>query len=453
MASHMIDFLTLGNNFGTPEMREVWSEENRLRQHVDVEVALAQAEGELGVIPLEAAEKIVERANAESIDLLELADEVVRLKHSFMATINTLQRQCGEAGEYIHYGATTQDIVDTATVLQLKQAFDIVQRDSRFVALELKKLAKQYQYTPMVGRTHGMQALPTTFGFKLAVWLDEFVRHLTRLNEIRERVLVGNISGAICTYASFGDKGPDVEQRALTLLGLNTPNIGWQAARDRFSEYASVIALISGTLGKIGNEFYNLMRTEINEIEEPFSAGKIGSSTMPHKRNPAILEGLASLTEPVFKSVALMHESMKTEHERDAMSWRAEWIALPELNIYVAAQLQMTLTVLRGMKVNSKQMLKNLELQHGLLLSEKMMFELGKKLGKQTAHQLVYESAMLAFEQERPFKDVLQENAELKQHFTEQEISQWLIAENYLGSAPRKVDVVINYADQSGLLD
>lgn len=453
MASHMIDFLTLGNNFGTPEMREVWSEENRLRQHVDVEVALAQAEGELGVIPLEAAEKIAERANAESIDLLELADEVVRLKHSFMATINTLQRQCGEAGEYIHYGATTQDIVDTATVLQLKQAFDIVQRDSRFVALELKKLAKQYQYTPMVGRTHGMQALPTTFGFKLAVWLDEFVRHLTRLNEIRERVLVGNISGAICTYASFGDKGPEVEQRALTLLGLNTPNIGWQAARDRFSEYASVIALISGTLGKIGNEFYNLMRTEINEIEEPFSAGKIGSSTMPHKRNPAILEGLASLTEPVFKSVALMHESMKTEHERDAMSWRAEWIALPELNIYVAAQLQMTLTVLRGMKVNSKQMLKNLELQHGLLLSEKMMFELGKKLGKQTAHQLVYESAMLAFEQERPFKDVLQENTELKQHFTEQEISQWLIAENYLGSAPRKVDVVINYAEQSGLLD
>lgn len=453
MASHMIDFLTLGNNFGTPEMREVWSEENRLRQHVEVEVALAQAEGELGVIPLEAAEKIAERANAESIDLLELADEVVRLKHSFMATINTLQRQCGEAGEYIHYGATTQDIVDTATVLQLKQAFDIVQRDSRFVALELKKLAKQYQYTPMVGRTHGMQALPTTIGFKLAVWLDEFVRHLTRLNEIRERVLVGNISGAICTYASFGDKGPEVEQRALTLLGLNTPNIGWQAARDRFSEYASVIALISGTLGKIGNEFYNLMRTEINEIEEPFSAGKIGSSTMPHKRNPAILEGLASLTELVFKSVALMHGSMKTEHERDAMSWRAEWIALPELNIYVAAQLQMTLTVLRGMKVNSKQMLKNLELQHGLLLSEKIMFELGKKLGKQTAHQLVYESAMLAFEQERPFKDVLQENTELKQYFTEQEISQWLIAENYLGSAPRKVDVVINYAEQSGLLD
>jgi adenylosuccinate lyase len=199
------------------------------------------------------------------------------------------------------------------------------------VACELKKLAKQYQYLPMAGRTHGMQALPTTFGFKLAVWLDEFIRHLQRLSEIKQRVLVGNISGAICTYASMGKLGPQVEARALTILGLNTPNIGWQAARDRFSEYASVIALISGTLGKMGNEFYNLMRTEINEVEEPFSDGKIGSTTMPHKRNPAALEGLASLTAPLLKSVALIHESMKVEHERDAMSWRAEWVASPKL--------------------------------------------------------------------------------------------------------------------------
>ena len=278
MAAHVIDFLTLGNNFGTPEMRAVWSEENRLRQQIEVEVALAKAEGELGVIPVEAAEKIAKSVDANALDFNQLADEAVKLKHTFMATINALQRQSGEAGEYIHYGATTQDIVDTATALQLKQAFDIVQRDSCLVAQALKQLAKKYQYLPMVGRTHGM-------------WLDEFVRHLQRLNEIRERVLVGNISGAICTYASFGEKGPEAEERALTLLGLNTPNIGWQAARDRFSEYASIVALISGTLGKIANEFYNLMRTEINEIEEPFSAGKIGSSTMPHKRNPAALEG------------------------------------------------------------------------------------------------------------------------------------------------------------------
>ena len=453
MVAHVIDFLTLGNNFGTPEMRSIWSEENRFRKQVEVEIALAKAEGELGVIPSEAANKIAQLVKVEALNFNELAEEAVRLRHTFMATINALQRQSGDAGEYIHYGATTQDIVDTATVLQLKEAFEIVLRDTHLVAQELKTLAKKYQYLPMVGRTHGMQALPTTFGFKLAVWLDEFVRHLQRLNEIRDRVLVGNISGAICTYASFGKKGPEVEARALALLGLNAPNIGWQAARDRFSEYASVVALISGTLGKIANEFYNLMRTEINEIEEPFSSGKIGSSTMPHKRNPAALEGMASLTSPIFKSVALIHESMRVEHERDAMSWRAEWIALPEMNIYLSAQLQIGLSILRGIKVNAEQMLKNLELQNGLLLSEKVMFELGKRLGKQSSHSLVYECSMKAFEEARSFKDVLLENPIIKKEFNESEITEWLVPQNYLGSAPDKVDIVIRYAELSGLLD
>lgn len=452
MASHIIDFATLGNNFSTPEMRAVWDENNRLLKHIEIEVALAKAEGELGVIPKDAAQKIAERADPSKFDLEIIAQEIARLKHSFMATINALQTQCGDAGEFVHYGPTTQDIVDTGTVLQLKEAFEIVERDTKLIAQELKIQAKKYQYTPMVGRTHGMQALPTTFGFKLAVWLDEFIRHLTRLKEIKSRILVGNINGAICTYASFGEKGPEVEKRTLDLLGLNTPNIGWQSARDRFSEYASVIALISGTLGKIGNEFYNLMRTEINEVEEPFSAGKIGSSTMPQKRNPAMLEGLASLTSPLFKSVALIHESMRVEHERDAMSWRAEWIALPEINMYIAAQLSIALTVLRGLKVNEKQMLKNLEIQNGLLLSEKVMFELGKRLGKQTAHHIVYECAMIAFEQERIFLDVLMERTELTQNFQRDELEEWLKPENYLGSAPQKVDAVIHYAEKSGLL-
>nr|WP_202115349.1 adenylosuccinate lyase [Gilliamella sp. Pas-s25] len=452
VASHILDFLILGNNFGTSEMRAIWSEQNRLQKQVEVEVALAQAEGELGVIPAEAANAIIAKADATKLSIQHIAEEAAKAKHSLMSTINALQKQVGDAGQYIHYGATTQDIVDTATVLQLKQSFVVIERDSKQVALELKRLAKQYQYLPMVGRTHGMQALPTTFGFKLAVWLDEFIRHLQRLSEIKQRVLVGNISGAICTYASIGKLGPQVESHALTLLGLNTPNIGWQAARDRFSEYASVIALISGTLGKIGNEFYNLMRTEINEVEEPFSDGKIGSTTMPHKRNPAALEGLASLTAPLLKSVALIHESMKVEHERDAMSWRAEWIALPEINLYISAQLQIALAVLKGLKVNADRMLANLSLQNGLLLSEKVMFEIGKRLGKQTAHQLVYQSAMKAFEQNRPFKDILLEDPSLNKEFTESELNTWLDPINYLGSAPEKVAQVIQYAEQCGVL-
>ena len=452
MASHVLDFLILGNNFSTSEMRAVWSEQNRLEKQVDVEVALAKAEGELGVIPADVADEIVKKADASKLSLQQIADEAAKAKHSLMSTINALQKQVGEAGQFIHYGATTQDIVDTATVLQLKQSFAIVERDTKLIAIELKRLAKQYQYLPMVGRTHGMQALPTTFGFKLAVWLDEFVRHLQRLTEIKQRVLVGNISGAVCTYASMGNFGPMIEARALSSLGLNTPNIGWQSARDRFSEYGSVIALISGTLGKIGNEFYNLMRTEINEVEEPFSEGKIGSTTMPHKRNPAALEGLASLTAPLLKSVALIHESMKVEHERDAMSWRAEWIALPEINLYISAQLQTALTILRGLKVNSDRMLANLLMQNGLLLSEKVMFEIGKRLGKQTAHHLVYNCAMQAFEQNRDFKDVLLDDPLLNKEFSVAELDSWLEPINYLGSAPEKVQQVINYAEQSGVL-
>ncbi|MBG6249206.1 MULTISPECIES: adenylosuccinate lyase [Symbiopectobacterium] len=449
MASHLIDFLLIGNNFGTPEMRAVWSEHNRLTKQVDVEVAQALAEGELGVIPADAAQTIAAKADASALNVEEIAQDAVRMKHSLMPTITAIQKQCGDAGEYIHYGVTTQDIVDTATVLQLQQAFAIVERDTRLMAVELKRLAKKYQHTPMTGRTHGMRALPTTFGFKLAVWLDEFVRHLECLKEIKARVLVGNVNGAIGTYASFGELGPQIERLTLDKLGLGTPNIGWQSARDRFSEYASVVVLISGTLG---SELYNLMRTEINEVEEPFSAGKIGSTTMPHKRNPAALEGLASLTAPIFKSASLIHESMKVEHGRDAMSWRAEWISLPEVNVYLSAQLQNALGILRGMSVNEKQMLANLELQNGLLLSEKVMFEIGKRMGKQTAHHLVYECSMKAFEQNRHFKEVLLEDQVLSAQVTAQELDAWLNPVNYLGCAPQKVDEVIRYADNSGLL-
>lgn len=452
MASHLIDFILIGNNFGTEEMRHVWSENNRLKSQVAVEVALAKAEGELGLIPTQAAQYIEQHANADKLNIEEIASQGAQMKHSLMPTLIALQQQCGEAGEYIHYGATTQDIVDTATMLQLNNAFHIIERDAKALVVALASRAKRYQNTPMVGRTHGMQALPTTFGFKVAVWLDEFLRHSQRLNEIKSRVLTGNISGAICTYAAFGDKGPAVEKRTLDILGLSTPTIGWQSARDRFSEFASVCALISGTLGKIGNELYNLMRTEINEIEEPFSAGKMGSTTMPHKRNPAALEGLASLTHPLLKSVSLIYESMHVEHERDAMSWRAEWIALPEICIYLSAQLKNAITVIEGITVNEKQMRRNLDLQGGLLLSEKVMFELGTKIGKQTAHHIVYECAMQSYEEQRLFKAILQANEQLAGLISEQELDAWLNPINYLGSAPQKVDQVIAHAKALGLL-
>ena len=450
MASHVIDMIMLQNNFGTPEMRDIWNDTNRLQKHLDVEAALALAEGELGIIPSEDAQKIVAYAKVELFNIEQIAQDVARVKHSLTPTINALQAL---AGENVHFGPTTQDIVDTGTILQLKEAHHIILRELKEIVKELAHLVKEHRTTLIVGRSHGMQALPTTFGFKLAVILSEVVRHIQRLSEVESRVFTGVLAGAVGTYASFGEKGIEIEALALEKLGLNTPEICWHSSRDRISEYASILGLISGTLGKVGNEFYNLMRTEVNELEEPFSAGKIGSSTMPHKRNPAALEGLASLTRPIFHSVALIHESLIVEHERDAMSWRAEWIALPEICIYLSAQLSIAKNIFKGLIVKPENMLKNLNLQGGLILSEKVMFELAKVIGKQTAHKLVYRISMDAIEKEKSFEEELFENEKVRAILSEEEIKELLKPENYIGLAPQKVDYVLENVRKLGLID
>src|SRR5699024_6167373 len=260
MGSHVVDLKMLQNNFSTEEMRNIWNDENRLQKILDVEAALALAESELGVIPKEAGEVIADVANIKHFDIPDIAKQAVKLKHSLMATIEKLQSLAGDYGEYVHVGATTQDVTDTGTILQLKEAHDIILRDAKEVARLLVDLASRYKQTPITGRTHGMQGLPTTFGFKMAVVLSEFERHLERLDSLEKRVFTGVIAGGVRTYAALGNIGPEVEKNTLQRLGLHTPDICWHASRDRISEYGSVLGLISGSLGKLGNEFYNLMR-------------------------------------------------------------------------------------------------------------------------------------------------------------------------------------------------
>lgn len=451
MPSHVVDMRTIGNSFSTPEMREIWDETNRLQKQLDVEAALAQAEAALGIIPQSAAEAITAAARADTLDLDAVAAAGARTMHSLNATISALQEAAGSAGEWVHYGVTTQDVVDTGTVLQVREGLAIIERDTRAVATALKDLATTHRDTVMVGRTHAVHALPTTFGFKVAVWLDELLRHLERLDQVRARVLTGNINGAVGTYSAFGERGPEVEQATLDLLGLASPRISWQSARDRFSEYAAVLTLISGTLGKVAGELTNLMRSEIGETEEPFVSGKIGSTTMPHKRNPALLEGVAALTAPMKHAMGLAFDSMNTIHERDAISWRAEWIALPELHLYLSAQLATMSRILPGLVVHADAMARNLDLQGGLLLSERVMFELGATLGKQTAHQVVYDASMTAVDSGRPLLDVLLEEPRLEGRFTAEEISAWLDPRQYLGAAGTTVDRVVAAAVQAGV--
>lgn len=454
MPSHVIDMIMMKNNFGTEEMRQVWNDESRLQKHLDVEAALALAEAELGLIPDEAAKAIAEVAKVENMDISAIAAEVLKVKHSLVPTIKSVQKLAGaEHGEWVHYGATTQDIVDTGFMLQLKAAHAIIVRDTKAVARELARLAETYKTTPIAGRSHGMQGLPTTFGFKIAVVLDEVIRHLDRLKEVEARVFTGVLGGGVGTHASFGPKGPEVERLTMDKLGLLAPNICWHSSRDRSAEYAGVTGMISATLGKLANEFYNLMRTEIDELEEPFTSGKIGSTTMPHKRNPAALEGVASLVKPVRYNVALAQECMIVEHERDAMSWRGEWVAIPENCIYLSAQLASMKNILQGLIVKPENMLRNLNALGGLLLSERVMFVLAGPMGKQTAHEVVYELCMESVEKNIPFRDMLMSDERVTAVFTQEQLEEVMDPSTYLGSAPETVDVVLRAAKASGYLE
>lgn len=450
MASQVLDMITLQNNFSTPEMRAVWDEKNRLQKLLDVERALALAEGELGEIPREAAEKIASVAKSELFDLSEILEISKTAKHSLVPTLRIFQRLAGDAGEYVHYGATTQDIVDTGLVLQLKESHAIILRDLRALLAALAKQAETHKKTIMAGRSHGMEAVPFTFGFKLATYLDELGRSYERLKESEDRVFTGVLSGAIGTFASYGEKGPAIERRALGILGLRAPDICWHASPDRLAEYAGILAILSASLGKIAREFYTLMSTQYGEVEEPFNPGKVGSSTMPQKRNPALFETIASLSRPVLYGADLVRDSLFVDHERDAISWRGEWIGLPEIIQYLSLQLQGSVAAVEGLVVKTDVMRANATRSGGLISAENVMFRLGAYTGKQTAHTIVYEAAMEAEESGRPFREILKQDPRVAAHFSPGEIDEMTDPAGDIGQSEAVTEKVLLQAARKG---
>lgn len=442
----VLDLILLQNNFSTPEIRLIWSDENKVSKQLAVEVALAKIEGELGIIPKTAAQQIIEKAKVEHLNLLALQKESAQKRHSLIALIHALQELVGtEAGEYVHYGVTTQDIVDTGIMLQTKEAYDVIVQHSKALIQTVAALAQKHRSTLMMGRTHGIHAIPITFGVKLAIWLDELLRNHKRLRQLEfNEVFVGSISGAVGTYAAFDGRGIEVERLTLAELGLVVPNISWQPSRDRFSEFAMTLGIYAGTLGKIGHELFTLMKTEINEIHEPFRKGEIGSSTMPQKRNPALIEGVASLTQPIFSDDSVILQSMLIDGERDAIHWRNEWVALPEITSYLDAQLVQLTYILSELEVNTVQMRKNLDIQGSLPYSERIMFKLGKVIGKQTAHELVYQAAMKAIENHDDFISLLYQEPTVSTHFSKETIQSWIVPENNIGENLAKVDDVVS---------
>ncbi|HEX2824845.1 MAG TPA: adenylosuccinate lyase [Burkholderiales bacterium] len=444
MASGVFDDALIKHLFSTDEMRAIFSDRNKVQKWYDFEAALALEQAALGIIPDDAAKQIAANAKVDKVDIEKIAAEIRRIKHPLVPAVRAVEQLCAKGlGEYIHFGPTTQDVLDTGTVLQIKDAHQIYLRDMKAIGNALARLAREHKSTPMVGRSHGVQALPITFGHKAAIWLSEMGRNFDRMRELEKRLFVGGMVGAVGTQASFGPKAPELEQRLMKRLGLGVADINWQPARDRFAEYVSVLGIISGTLGKIANEIVTLEHTEIGELYEPFSEGKVGSSTMPHKRNPSTCEAVVGNSRAIRYNVAFMLECMIIEHERDGSAWRGEWKTVGETCLMAGAMLAMMKYVLEGLHVDVESMRKNLDKLGGFLLSERVMFDLSDKVGKQTAHELVYEASMHGIENGVTFEQSLMANEKIRGAMSADELKASLDPTTYTGHAEAIVDRVL----------
>lgn len=445
MKTHAIDSELYKDLYGNKEIREIFSDKSLLKKWIEVELALAKAQTELGMIPKEAFKEIENKADINNFNIAEIRKGIEKTSHPLISFIRQYSEICENgAGEYVHFGATTQDIMDTGLILQLKDGYHFIESQLDRLLDILIKLTKENRDVPMAGRTHGQHALPITLGFKMAQWLSELERHRKRMNEIYDRVFVGQLGGAVGTLASIEEDGLKVQKRMMEILGLNVADIPWHTSRDNLVELASVYALIAGTIGKIANEIINLQRTEIAEIEEGFQFGKVGSSTMPHKRNPMICEYIVGLSRLVRLQMASVYDVLIQEHERDMGLWLVEWEVWPEITVFVSKIIESITVVLSNLIIHKEKMSENLELTGGLIMSEHMMFVLSPYVGKQTAHEIVYEVCMEAYEKGIPVIDVFAKNDIVRQYLSEEEIRESLNPGNYLGLSKSFVDKVLN---------
>jgi adenylosuccinate lyase len=404
-------------------MRAIFDDLPRTQAWLDIIAALAAAQAELGIISAAAATEIARVARVENLDLARVREGYEATSHSTLGLIRELQRACaGDAGEYVYYGATVQDITDTWTVLALRRAHAIVARELDAIVDLLAALARRHRETLMAGRTHGQPGLPITFGFKVAVWLAEIDRHRDRLAEILPRLRAGQLAGGVGSLSAFGERGLDLQARFLARLGLEPPVVSWGTSRDAPAEFLNLLALIAATFDKIGHEVYNLQRPEIGEVREGFVPGVVGSITMPHKRNPEIAEHLGTLSRLIRHHAAALTESLVHDHERDGRSWKVEWAAIPPACALAGVQLQLARTMLAHLDVDTEAMRRNLEATRGFVLSEGVMMALAGKIGKQSAHALVYETAMAAVETGRPLKEALLAEPRVTAHLSGAEL-------------------------------
>ena len=442
MASGIIDSAIFRDMFGTAAMRAVFSDENMLQKHLDVEVALARVQARLGIIPQTAADDIAAGASdAKMLDLVEMKREAEIVGYPILPLVHQIGHLCRDgAGQYAHWGATTQDIQDTGTVLQLREAFDLIEADLAALGEILAELSVRHRDTVMAGRTHLQHALPVTFGYKTAVWLSSIDRHRERLAELRKRVLVGQFAGAAGTLASLGDRGLEVSDALMDELGLGRPAMPWHVARDGVAEAICFLGLVTGTLGKIATDVMLMMATETQEAFEPFVKGRGGSSTMPQKRNPISCELIIAAGKVVRQHAALGLDAMVTDFERATGPWHVEWVVVPEAFVLTAGALNQARFMLSGLEVNADRMRRNLDMTSGLIVAEAVMMGLAPTLGRQTAHDVVYDACRKASQEGLSLLDALRATPEVADKLPDSELVRLTDPAGYLGEAPRMVD-------------
>ena len=442
MAIHPIEF-----RYGTPEMKRIWEQENKQQRMLDIESALAQAEGELGIIPKEFADEIKAKANTKFVTVERVSEIEAETKHDIASLSKGLSEVCeGEAGEYVHFGATSNDIVDSSNSLLLKDSIEVLEEKIERLTKIILKLAEENKMKVCIGRTHGQHALPTTYGMKFAIWADELHRQYDRLLHAKENVCLGMMDGAVGTTAALGTQGWEVHKKVSEILGLKPAPITNQVLqRDNHVEFVATLANIATTLSKIALEVRNLQRTEIQELGEFFDPEKqVGSSTLPHKMNPITAERICGVARIVKSYVNAAMENNPLWHERDLTNSSCERIMFPEACILTDYILNLTIKLMNNLIFYDENIERNLNFTNGLIMAERLMAELTRAgMGKQTAYGVARKNAIKANKEKLLLADLILEDPDASQFLTKEDVERIMDPHTYIGSAPIIVDEII----------
>lgn len=443
MSIFLGDSTVYGHLWATDEARGILGEEARFASWLEILACLAEAQAELGLIPAGAARAVREEAGRMELDLERIAARTRATSHSTLGLIDELRRRLPEpAREWAYWGATVQDLSDTWTALVMRRVGDLLDRDLLRIREAALRLAREHRATPMLGRTHAQPGLPIPFGFKAAVWADELSRHRERLAQGRRRWETAQLGGALGTMHFWGDSARPLLEAFARRLGLGAPDIAWITSRDRPAEFVFLLAACASTIAKIGNEIMELQRLELGEVREPFIPGTVGSITMPQKRNPEFSEHLDTLARLTRSAAGVMTEGMVQLHERDGRGWKAEWVALPQACAMTLKASGLAAELLEGLQVDEERMLANIAARRGFVFAEPVMRALADRVGKHTAHQIVYEAAMAGVESGASFAEALMADERVSAHLDRAGVEELFDPERALGAAPEFVDRV-----------